>query len=48
MLCYDIGSLNKYFFIEMKNDVFIGDGWYKFVYVINGEIFGFNIVVFED
>lgn len=33
---------------ELRDDVSIGDGWYKLVYVINGEILLFNIVVFED
>lgn len=33
---------------EMKNDVSTGDGRYKLVYAINGEIPGPNIVVFED
>lgn len=32
----------------MKNDVSTGDGRYKLVYAINGEIPGPNIVVFED
>lgn len=36
------------FFTDMKNDVSTGDGRYKLVYAINGEIPGPNIVVFED
>lgn len=48
MSCYDTGSSNKYLFTEMKNDVSTGDGRYKLVYAINGEIPGPNIVVFED
>lgn len=32
----------------MKNYVSTGDGRYKLVYAINGEIPGPNIVVFED
>lgn len=48
MSCYDTESSNKYLFTEMKNDVSTGDGRYKLVYAINGEIPGPNIVVFED
>lgn len=35
-------------FTELKNEVSTGDGRYKLVYAINGEIPGPNIVVFED
>lgn len=48
MSCYDTESSNKYLFTEIKNDVSTGDGRYKLVYAINGEIPGPNIVVFED
>lgn len=35
-------------FTELKNKVTAGDGRYKLVYAINGEVPGPNIVVFED
>lgn len=40
---------NKNVFIySWKNNVSIGDGRYMLIFVINGEIFGFNIMVYED
>lgn len=36
----------KYFYIELKNNVSIGDGRYMLIFVINGEILGFSIVVY--
>lgn len=37
-----------FFSTELKNNVNTGDGRYKLIFAINGEIPGPNIVVYED